>query len=84
MIILERPRHAAPIRAGSEEPIPVPADLYVLCLACLAVCLLLVGWSQHVVPHGRELALFGVLAAAAGSQKLWVPNSPGSRLSIGS
>jgi GAF domain-containing protein len=83
MIILERSRRGRPIGADVAELVPVPADLYVLCLSFLAICALLVEWSQHVAYRPRELALFGVLAAAAGSQKLWVPNSQGSRISIG-
>jgi serine phosphatase RsbU (regulator of sigma subunit) len=83
MILLERSRRGRPMAAGMEDLAPAPADLYVFCLALFALCALLVGWSQHSVQHPRELVLFGVLAAAAGSQKLWVPNSLGSRISIG-
>ncbi len=83
MIILERSRPPRAPGVNLEALIPGPADVYVLCLALLATMALLVGWSLHSVERPRELLLFGVLAAAAGSQKLWVPASPGSRLSIG-
>jgi serine phosphatase RsbU (regulator of sigma subunit) len=83
MTLLERSRRPRPINTGLDDLASVPVDLYTLCLACLAVCVLLVAWSQHGELHPRELTLFGLLAAAAGSQKLWVPNSPASRISVG-
>jgi serine phosphatase RsbU (regulator of sigma subunit) len=83
MIILERPRCPRPAGFALEEVAPEPADIYVLCLALLATCGLLVVWSQHSVDRSRELLLFGLLAASAGSLKLWVPISRGSRISIG-
>src|SRR5205085_2052907 len=57
--------------------------IYVVSLVLLAASVLWVGWRQPVVRHPATLLLFGLLAAAAGGQKLWVPNSPGSRLSLG-
>jgi serine phosphatase RsbU (regulator of sigma subunit) len=83
MIILERSHHESSAGARAEEFAPEPVDAYVLCLALLALCIMLVGWSQHVVRRPSELLVFGLLAAAAGSQKLWVPNSARSRVSIG-
>lgn len=87
MILLEQSprgrRSSAGWPVGAEEFVPAPADLYVFSLALFAVCALLVGWSQHEVQRPRELVLFGLLAAAAGSQKLWVPNSLASRISVG-
>jgi serine phosphatase RsbU (regulator of sigma subunit) len=87
MILLERSRRGRPTPSGwvvsAEDLAPAPADLYVFSLALVAVCALLVGWSQHSVQRPRDLLVFGVLAAAAGSQKLWVPNSLCSRISIG-
>lgn len=83
MIILEPSRRGRSLKLPAEALVPEPADIYALCLALLAVCVLLINWSQHVVRHPHELLVFGLLAAAAGTLKLWVPNSQGSRVSIG-
>src|SRR5947209_8491140 len=80
MIILEPCNRGRSVRAPAEELLPEAADLYALCLALGALGALLIGWSQHVVQRPHELVLFGLLAAAAGTQKLWVPNSPASRV----
>jgi serine phosphatase RsbU (regulator of sigma subunit) len=80
MIILERPpRGRAPAAKGMVRG---PADSYVLLLAALAASALVIGGHSYETRHPAELLLFGGLAAVAGSQKLWVPNSSRSRLSI--
>lgn len=83
MIIVERSSRGRSVSKGAREMIRELADIYVLCLAALAASALFFGCSQRVVQHPAELLLFGLLAAAAGSQKLWVPNSPRSRVSTG-
>ena len=83
MIILERYPRERSTRGNAAELIPEPADAYVLCLSVLTAGALLVAWNQHAIRHPRELLLFGLLAAAAGSQKLWVPDGTRSRVSIG-
>jgi hypothetical protein len=83
MIILERSSGGRSLCVRAGELVPEPADTYVLFLALLASGALLAGWSQHVLRQPQGLLLFTLLAAAAGSQKLWVPGSPRSRVSIG-
>jgi hypothetical protein len=83
MMILERSSRGHRVRMGSREVVAEPADIYVFLLFFLAAGALGVGWSQPVVRHPAALLLFGVLAVAAGSQKLWMPNSPRNRLSTG-
>jgi serine phosphatase RsbU (regulator of sigma subunit) len=83
MIILERCPPERPSRANPAELIPEPADAFVLCLSVLTAGALLIAWNQHVVRRPGELLLFGLLAAAAGSQKVWVPEGARSRVSIG-
>src|SRR5947209_194992 len=83
MIILERPSRGRSLSAGAGKLVPEPADAYVLWQALLASGALLVGWSQHALRHPWELLFFACLAALAGSQKLWVPDSTRQRISIG-
>jgi sigma-B regulation protein RsbU (phosphoserine phosphatase) len=83
MIVLEPSTRGRSARRGARAVVTEPADIYVLWLALLAASVLWLGWSQPVARHPATLLLFTVLAVAAGSQKLWMPNSPGSRVSIG-
>jgi hypothetical protein len=83
MIILERFPRERPPHADPVEIFPNPADAYVLYLAVMAAGATAYVWNQHPVHRPDELLIFGLLAAAAGSQKLWVPDGPRSRVSIG-
>jgi serine phosphatase RsbU (regulator of sigma subunit) len=83
MIILERPSRGRSLSAGAGKLVPEPADAYVLWQTLLASGALLIGWSQRPVHHPGELLFFALLAAVAGSQKLWVPDSARSRISVG-
>ena len=83
MIILERPSHRPAASAGAGKLVPVPADIYGLWLALLASGALLAGWGRHPIRQPGDLLLFAALAAIAGSQKLWLPESARRRVSIG-